>query len=218
METIWIIGAGRFGRHAATGLSAGRVERRLVLVDPSEDSLAAAAGPGRTLIQADGTSYLAQHLYPGIESEVPDWIVPAVPVHLPAEWCLVRLGPERLLRRLVPPEVQRLLPNPMSGPTGDVYVSHARFRCPADCSEPEDICTVTRKPRARNLFEVLGQLQVFPHESLVVRSHQLGAGIGGYRPAQLFSLLSQIESSGPQLLVSTACRCHGVMTALEHLG
>jgi hypothetical protein len=217
VEIIWIIGAGRFGRHAAAGLSAGRTDRRLVLVDPSEKSLADAEGPGRTLVQADGSAYLTRHLHPEAGPDAPVWIVPAVPVHLPAEWCLARLGPERLRRHLVPPDVQHLLPNPIDGLRGDVYVSHARFRCPADCSEPEDTCTVTRKPRAQNLFEVLEGLKVPPNESLVVRSHQLGAGVGGYRPAQLCSLLSRLERSGPRLLVSTACRCHGVVTALERL-
>jgi hypothetical protein len=214
VRSIWIIGAGRFGRHAAEGLSQARHDVRLLLVDPSGENLARAQGPGRSLEEADGVSFLAERLGPRGE---PDWIVPAVPLHLAVEWCLVRLGPERFRRRPVPLEVQRLLPNPMAGPLGDLYVSHARFRCPSDCPEPEDSCTVTREPRERPLFEVLGDLKAVSHESLVARSHQLGAGIGGYRPEQLFSLLAAMERAGERLLVSTACRCHGVVTSLERV-
>ncbi|MBI5444509.1 MAG: potassium transporter [Deltaproteobacteria bacterium] len=215
MTPIWIIGAGHFGRHAADGLSRARPGVRLLLVDPCAENLARARGPRRCLEEADGVPFLAQRLGAGDE---PEWIVPAVPLHLAVEWCLARLDPGRFRRRPVPPEAELLLPNPMGGPLGDLYVSHARFRCPSDCPEPEDLCTVTRKPRERNLFEVLGELKVPAQESLVVRSHQLGAGIGGYRPAQLLDLLVAVERGGERLLVSTACRCHGVLTALERVG
>jgi hypothetical protein len=218
VETVWILGAGRFGRHAAAGLEAEGTTHRLVLLDPSPESLAAAAGPGRSVIQADGVAYLVEHLRPERADDAPDWIVPALPVHLPAEWCLGLLGPQGLQRRPVPPAVLDQVPQPLPGATGDLYVSHARFRCPAHCVEPEDRCTVTQEPRPRNLFEILEHLAVPPYRSLVVRSQQLGAGIGGYRPRQLFALLGLVESSGPRLLVSTACRCHGVLTALEYRG
>jgi hypothetical protein len=42
----------------------------------------------------------------------------------------------------------------------------------------------------------------------------LGPGLWRYRPARLFELLKQIEQAEGNLLVSTACRCHGVVTAM----
>jgi len=51
-------------------------------------------------------------------------------------------------------------------------------------------------------------------QSLVIQSHQLGPGIGGYRPAMLFELLERVKQAGSALLVSTACRCHGVVTGM----
>jgi hypothetical protein len=45
----------------------------------------------------------------------------------------------------------------------------------------------------------------------------LGAGIGGYRSEHLFALLDTVEHARGELLVSTACRCHGVITGLGRL-
>ncbi|MFO7987788.1 MAG: hypothetical protein R6U38_18145, partial [Desulfatiglandaceae bacterium] len=54
-----------------------------------------------------------------------------------------------------------------------------------------------------------------PFQSLVIRSHQLGHRIGGYRPRRIYSLRQEMEQSPGPFLVSTACRCHGVITGLK---
>ena len=167
-----------------------------------------------TLEEADGVDFLEKHLDAGNK---PDWIIPALPVHLAAEWFLVRLGTEKLRRIPLPPNIDLLLPNPIRGPEGNINVSHAEFRCPDDCAEPRDICTVTGNPRKKNMFEILGDIQLPPFQSLNIRSHQLGPGIGGYCADHLFDLLAQVEQARGHLLVSTACRCHGVITGLERL-
>ena len=91
MKEIWIIGAGRFGRMAADRLTGKIRNLHLVLVDLAAEKLHEAEGPGRTLIKADGAAYLAEHLPKG-EEQHPDWIVPAVPIHLAAEWRLLDQG------------------------------------------------------------------------------------------------------------------------------
>ncbi len=212
MEEIWIIGVGRFGFIAFDRLSKSGKQRRFVLVDPVEQNLLRCKGPNVNLEQAEGVAFLEQHLR---AAKAPDWIIPALPVHLAAEWFLIRMGPERLHRVTVPPEIEPLLPNPIRGSDGNIYASHADFRCPDDCAEPRDICTVTGEPRKRNMFEILSDIRLPPFKSLAIRSHQLGAGIGGYRPKHLFAVLDKVEQARGQLLVSTACRCHGVITALE---
>ena len=211
MEKIWIIGAGYFGLRAVRGLSKFQKERHFTLVDPVKDTLLQAEGPNRTLEQADGVEYLVNHLHIGNE---PDWIIPALPVHLVAEWCLARLGPDRLGRIALPPEIESLLPNPIRGLREEIYVSHATFRCPDDCAEPRDLCTITQKPRKQNMFEILENIERPRFQPLVIRSRQLGPGIGGYKPEQLFSLLSEVTQIQGNLLVATACRCHGVVTGL----
>jgi hypothetical protein len=96
-------------------------------------------------------------------------------------------------------------------------VSHADFRCPDDCDEPQDICTITRKKRKQNMYELLGKMHSEPFKALNIRSYQLGPGIGGYRTEQLLALMEKVKQAKGPILLSTACRCHGVITGLERL-
>lgn len=214
MEKIWIIGIGQFGFIAYQRLSKGNKHKHFVLVDPVQENLLRCQGSNTTTEQADGVAFLEKHLK---EDLAPDWIIPALPVHLAAEWFLVHLGPGSLHRIPLPREIEPLLPNPIRGPEGNIYVSHADFTCPDDCDEPGDTCTVTGEPREKNMFDILGDLRFDSFQSLNIRSYQLGPGIGGYRGGQLFELLNKVKQAEGPLLVSTACRCHGVITGLERL-
>ena len=216
MKEIWIIGAGRFGRLAADRLSEKIKSLHLVLVDPEKARLREVQAPGRDLIQNEGVMFLSKHLQLG-EKDNPDWIVPAVPVHLAAEWLLRRTGPAKLERLAIPGNLDSHLPHPFRGENGNIYVSHADFLCPDDCAEPRDICTHTGKPRKRNMFELLADIHFPPWKTLVIRSHQLGPGIGGYRPKHLFELSEQVEGSTGPVMICTACRCHGVITGMTHM-
>ncbi len=213
-KTIWIIGVGKFGWRAYRRLAAASEDTHFVLADPLQENLQRAEGPNCDLIKSDGVIYLQQNLH---SMNKPDWIIPALPVHLAVEWCQARLGALRLRRCEIPSAADALLPNPMRGQDGNIYTSHANFKCPGDCEEPDDFCTITRKPRKKSMFALLAKLNIPHFRSKVIRSHQLGPGIGGYRPEQLFRLLNDIRQSRTPLLVSTACRCHGVITGLEPL-
>jgi hypothetical protein len=213
MEEIWIIGAGRFGSLAYSRLSKRAKSRVFVLVDPVKENLLRCEGPKVTLEQSEGVDFLTRHL--SHAEPKPDWIIPALPVHLAAEWVLSRLRSEGIRRIPIPPKIEPLLPNPMRGTEGNIYVSHADFICPDDCAEPRNLCTVTQEPRKQNMFDLLRKLRIPPFQSLVIRSYQLGPGVGGYRPEQLFALVQSVEQSTGSLLVCTACRCHGVITGLE---
>jgi len=212
METIWIIGVGHFGLLAAERLSTG-ASRHLVLVDLIQENLLRAAGPNRTLVLGDGIQFLEDHL---CRDNLPEWVVPALPVHLAAQWCHRQLG-TRIRPIPLPSEIDACLPNPFRGADGNLYVSHASFKCPDDCAEPQGRCTVTRQPRKRNMFDLLGELAFSSFQPLVIRSHQLKPGVGGYRPGQLHALLEKAEMTQGDLLICTACRCHGVITAFRRL-
>ncbi|MFO7986645.1 MAG: hypothetical protein R6U38_12345 [Desulfatiglandaceae bacterium] len=214
MQQIWIIGAGRFGHLAFERLSKTFRDKQFVLVDPDRENLSQCHGEHLSKEQTDGVAFLSRRLDHGHGPE-PAWIIPALPVHLAAEWLLHHLGPDRLQRVDLPSALDPLIPHPIRGQSGDIYVTHATFRCPDDCAEPKDICTVTGKKRKQNMFEVLGEIDLKPFQSLVIRSHQLGPGIGGYRPSRLYSLRQEMEQSPGPFLVSTACRCHGVITGLK---
>jgi hypothetical protein len=214
MEEIWIIGVGHFGQIAYSRLSQATKNRRFVLVDPVEKNLLKCKGPAATLEICDGVEFLVSQLAKGRQ---PDWIIPALPVHLAAEWILLDLGPTKIRRISLPADLDSLVPNPFRGPEENLYVSHADFRCPVDCDEPRDICSVTRKQRKQDMFELVGNLDIEPFDALTIRSHQLGPGIGGYRPAQLFELKLNVKRARGPLLLSTACRCHGVISGLERV-
>ena len=214
MEEIWIIGVGRFGQIAFQRLSTSGKNRHFVLVDPVAENLRNFKDSTASLEVSDGIEFLEKHLTNGRK---PDWIIPALPVHLAAEWFLLNLGPDRLRRVPLPHELDQLVPNPIHGSEGNLYVSHADFRCPEDCDEPRDICSITRKMRHQNMYDLLLNLSINPFNSLNIRSYQLGPGIGGYRLEQLVEMKTNVEQITGPVLLSTACRCHGVITALERL-
>jgi hypothetical protein len=113
----------------------------------------------------------------------------------------------------VPEAVVQRLPNVFRGEGGAIYASNADFLCPDNCPEPEAICTHTGKPRPCNLYEKLGEVAAPPFRAIVVRSLQLAPGVGGYRPETLFQTLAAVQRVSGPVLLSTACRCHGVMHA-----
>ncbi len=143
----------------------------------------------------------------------PDWVVPAVPVHLAWEWCRLTLGINRLKTCPLPEDIDGCLPHPMRGTDHQIYVSHADFLCSPNCSEPDERCTVTGKPRKKDMFRLIANLKLPEVVSFVIQSRQLGPGTGGYTPADLYALADRISSHNGRCLVATACRCHGVITS-----
>jgi hypothetical protein len=77
------------------------------------------------------------------------------------------------------------------------------------------MCSVTRKRRQANLFELIQNIKVPGYKTLVVRSRQLAPGVGGYQLSTLWRLLEAVKSSKKDILFATACRCHGVINALR---
>lgn len=210
MKKIWIIGAGRFGMLALNRLADKYDNTSFMLVDSDIKGIELFNSADCKTEESDGVEFLVKNLSP---EKSPEWIIPALPVHLAAEWCLQKLA-DNVKRCELPADIDGQLPNAARGYRQDMYVSHADFLCPDKCSEPAGICTVTGKPRPQNMFELLGELNVPGFTPLVIRSHQLAPGVGGYRPDALFGLLEHTANTENPLIVSTACRCHGVLTAI----
>ena len=189
MKEIWIIGFGHFGQRAAAILSK-RKDARVLAVDSNPAHVAQAKSMDVQCVEQDGVDFVAERL----EREPPQWIVAALPVHLTFEWLLIRLNREFSARRIIPADtLDSLLPHPMRGQNGDIYVTHATWRCPEDCAEPGDICTVTQEKRPLDMFRVLEGVAFENYTPLVVRSRQLAPGVGGYRPEDLFSIYDRRE-------------------------
>ena len=213
MKKIWIIGVGQFGQHAVRSLSKQHENWHFVLVDPVEENLIKTQTDRCAIEKGDGVDFLYQNLLD--PNSGPAWVIPALPVHLAGEWCFLKLGADRFSRIDIHAEIEKRLPNPIHGSDGSIYVSHADFKCPEDCPEPRDLCTVTREKRKRDMFKVLAKLQYPMFKSLTIQSHQLAPGVGGYRPDQLFTLFDQVQKTKGNLLLSTACSCHGVVSGFH---
>jgi len=203
---FWILGAGHFGKLAVERIRRHIAGAEIVVIDEKGSNLDV-----DLQVSTDGVRWLSENLEP---SAAVDMVIPAIPLHVAAEWLRSRLVPDR---QLIGIEAQAdwlaPLPNVIGGRTGQYYVSHADFICPDTCPEPESICTHTKKPRPVDLFRLLGSNTVIP---IVIRSYQLLPGVGGLLPADLFRALAMVPTrTGQSFMVATACRCHGVVDFLQ---
>jgi len=161
----------------------------------------------------EGASYLEAHLENQV---VPDWIIPAVPIHLAFEWMRLKLSNLGRIEVLaVPPEIEKMLPNSTRGTQGGLFVSYADFQCPDNCTESLDTCTFTGKPRKGLLYKRIEEISYKDYRSIVIQSHQLAPGVGGYRPEALKTSLAEALKGNTPILYTTACFCHGVMHAFK---
>ncbi len=214
MEKIWIIGAGKFGIRSVKQLSQNRHAYSITLVDSNEEALLNAKNLDCDIIVEDGTLFLKDNLIGG---RGPDWIVPALPLHLAFEWFALIIGKERLSPLALPEEMDDLLPNPVRVTKNHIYVSHAEFICPLNCDEPDSKCTKTGEPRKEDMFALLARLRIKGITPFVIRSYQLGPGVGGYRPIILYELLDKLFHHHGSCFIATACRCHGVISGCRIL-
>ncbi len=210
--SIWILGAGHFGLLAAERLTRRFPHADFTVIDKSENHLEQVhRETNLPCLQKDAIDYITSRSLP---HEL--WIVPAVPVHVAFQWLLYRVGEKKDVERLtVPDSMDTQVPNPMRPAGKTVYTSYADFICPDACSEPENICTHTGRPRPGSLFEHLASISVPGFQVSVVRSHQLAPGVGGYPSQSLTSLLKDVFKAPGRHIIATACRCHGVMDCLQ---
>jgi hypothetical protein len=210
---LWIIGGGKFGSSAAHHLKKKDPNAHILLIDSDPDTLQGWKGRVDT-VQADGITFLVRHLDDGNDMMMPDWIVPAIPIHVAFEWIRRTLGKDSGITPItVPEKLSSFLPHPVRGKESELYVSYATFTCPEDCLEPPDLCTVTGKPRETELYHVLEKMEVADYRSVVIRSHQLAPGVGGYPAQALLNARSEVNLSEGRVILSTACCCHGVVHA-----
>ncbi len=215
MARYLILGAGRFGRLALERLRAQDEQAAFLVVDRIAQTLPGARGLAASQVQgveAEAVAFLAESLKNGA---VWDWLIPAIPEHVAFSW--LRQGPlegtdwEALE---VPEELATLTPMAVRGREGELYLSRALHLCPDDCSEP-GVCPVTGEPRDTPLYEELAALEVPGFKTAVIPSRQLAPGVGGFPPGRLLALAQDLAGLGGKVLVATACRCHGVVHALE---
>lgn len=210
---IWIIGAGKFGTKALDTLNRYIPAAQLTVIDQKSFDSKFSAHLKADFVTDEGIAYLFEHLN---RSGDPDWIVPAIPIHVAYEWVRRTLEVSHIFKPVeIPEAVFELLPNPIDGSNGTVYISNADFICPDDCMEPEGVCTYTGMPRPRVLHEFLSTIDFAGFQSVVVHSVQLSPGVGGFSQGALYEALSHVRHSKTPVMMSTACKCHGVVNAFR---
>ena len=202
-----VAGFGRFGRLALTRLTAAFPDAEIVAVEHNVDPATIKRCGRAEVVEADAVAFLVGS--PSLEGE--DMIIPMVPFHLAASYLVA--GHPDIQRVSLPPQIEALVPNPYRVDDFNVCCSMADFLCPDDCPETE-VCAVTGERRDEPLFRSLAEIPVPGFAIVVLRSLQILPGIGGYLMADLWRLAERIERG--QYIVATSCRCHGIMTAMEH--
>lgn len=141
----------------------------------------------------------------------PDYLVPTVPFHLLAAFVSRASGfvpweeGAGLAAAAVPSDLL------LSSSEGTMYLSYNREgTCLPACPAPL-LCPATGEHRTRPLHAVLRD--ALPTAS-VLESVQLGPGVGGLRGDDVAALLGRAGAE-ERIVVGTACRCHGVVTALK---
>ena len=213
MASYLILGAGKFGRLALERLARQDAAASFVVVDrdPASLALRADGGPGWTPVQSEAVAFLVQHL--GGAGRW-DWIIPMVPVHVAFHWLIAGpLAGSAWQPAAVPEALAGLIPGAQRGPQGELYLSRAQHYCPDDCAEPE-VCPVTGESRDLPLHQELACLHLAGYEIRVIASRQLAPGVGGYSPRRLLDLARDMGTLQGNVLIATACSCHGVMQGL----
>jgi hypothetical protein len=66
------------------------------------------------------------------------------------------------------------------------------------------------------MYELIKSVDLPGFRVGVIRSRQLAPGLGGYSAGDMKKLVERVGSGGDlKWLVGTACKCHGVISALE---
>jgi len=213
-NNIYILGSGHFGQRAAMLLKKRNTDGVITVVDRQPQALATAETLGCQTISMDAIAFLttpSHHISPD------DWIVPVVPIHVAHAWLMAGNKSDFQLKETsVPDSIAAQIPNPMWGDNGQVYTSIATFHCPQDCSEPTNLCTLTGKPRPLTLWEKLSSLNLPGFHPICIRSHQMAPGVGGFQFKALLQARQVIKTNHGKFLLSTACKCHGVINGLAH--
>ncbi len=212
-ETIWVVGGGQFGRRAVELVQKDAPASTIVVVDTLPNLHLPA---GVEMICADGIEWFVEHFIPGVAV---DKIIPALPVHLAAEWLKKKLIDDG--RGVHSTEIldEQLghFPHPIRINPSRVVMSYADFICPANCSEPAEFCTSTGKKRPLALYRLLATLVIDDFVPLIIRSRQFHTGVGGFFAEDLWQLVERGRSlPDTPLLIGTACKCHGVVDGLGH--
>lgn len=210
---VWVIGGGRYGRKAVRRFLERGNKVDITVVEQDQEQCSCFNLLPVTCFQQDGVRFLMEQFGRGV---FPGWIIPMVPFHLAFEWIKQMLSSEFELVPLTTAEnIVKQFPNTIRGGKGRFFTSLADFMCPEDCPALDHICTVRKKARPYLLYQKIEMEKIDGFSTVVIQSQQIFPGIGGYRPEDLYHALDLVKTSKGPILLSTACKCHGVVDLFE---
>lgn len=205
-----VYGGGKYGLEAVKWLI--KENRSFVVIDLDENC---AVQRELHLKDFDGESgFLKGGIKEALDillSKKPELIFPTAPIHLAAaiikEFYEMKEWNEEINCILsgLPPKII------LSVGRGSVVVSYNRdYTCIENCSAP-DVCPVTKIRKPAPMYELVSF--AIPN-GYVIRSEYLKPGLGAIKGEQITKLV-EIVKERDSIAVATACRCHGVITALK---
>lgn len=212
LETVWVLGAGHFGGQAVKQVRKMLPSARIVVVDVAQVQDITAADD---TVCCDAVTWVVDHLQPETSGTL---IIPALPLHVAFEWLHGVMTMEGVSCKQVdlPESLLNSLPHPLRLHAWQAAISHADFLCPANCPEPDRLCSYTGEPRPLALYELLRTIDAGGFQKKIIRSRQFAPGVGGFYPEDLWDLYEYAkEHSGFDLLVGTACKCHGIIDGVR---
>ncbi len=208
-----IFGGGRYGLEAAEYLmSEGK---SFVVIDADENCLAKRElglpdyekGTKESAFVRGGVKELVSLFF----DLQPEYVFPTAPIHVAGAFLMEHLGFEVWYEGVdyalsgIPMKLV------VSSGRGSVVVSYNRDReCVPKCRAP-DVCPVTGIRKPAPMYELV---RFAIPGGFVIESHYLQPGLGAIRGEKLRELVRWAEERDTAL-VATACRCHGVITALR---
>lgn len=213
-----VVGGGKYGVEAAKYLR--ERSRSFVILDTNPECVAVKELNLQIAdkvddVDMDGGEYFlkggAEDLFDLVLYLRSEYIFPTAPIHVAAEAVKVKFKMEPW--NDVVDCIMSGLPFKVivSAGMGSVVVSYNRDNnCLDKCLAP-DICPVTKIKKPCPMYDLIKF--AYP-EAFVLVSQQLEPGIGAITGEDFLRLSEWVEKKR-RIVLATACRCHGVITALK---
>jgi hypothetical protein len=211
-----VVGGGKYGLEAVEYLM--KHQRDFVVVDVDEDCMVqqkygfgvidAGIKPAKGRLFVRGGIGEVLKL---VEELKPEYVFPTAPIHIAAALLTEKYGFEPWnegVDCILPGLPAKIV---VSVTRGSIIVSYNRDGdCLPKCRAP-DVCPVTGAKKPAPMYELL---RFAAPDGFIIQSHYLEPGLGALKGEDVLNLLIW-ASERQEAVVGTACRCHGVVTALK---
>ena len=203
-----VYGGGKYGKEAVKWLIEN--SREFVVIDVDENCLV-----NREInVEKFGGRFVRgeiQELLEIVEEVKPEYIFPTAPIHIAASLISKKFDLEvwnegvNYVLSGIPAKII------VSAGRGSVVVSYNRdYTCLPKCSAPE-VCPVTKIKKPAPMYSLL---EFAIPEGFVIKTIYLRPGLGAIKGEEILELFRWAEKRD-KIFIATACRCHGVVTALK---